>query len=58
MADCEACDGSGDCVQCSGKGYKDNSSIDGAYDSVCMACDKSGKCNVCRGTGEQPETRY
>jgi DnaJ-class molecular chaperone len=54
---CEACDGTTECGQCNGTGYKDNSNIPGAYSSSCDTCNRTGTCHVCKGTGKQPETR-
>ena len=61
---CNACDaidpttglGNGKCEQCHGEGYKNNSSIPGAYSSKCNVCN-DGVCHVCGGNGIDPPLR-
>ena len=40
---CTVCKGTGNCIECHGKGKKNG--------SVCVKCDGTGKCSSCEGQG-------
>lgn len=54
MKDCPACNGTGNCQICKGKGKIEKI---GKYDEPCKKCNETGRCTRCNGKGVVPKDK-